>query len=178
MLKDEQIMTDVANGDLQQLSILFDRYHVRIFNFFYKMNYNKTLSEDLTQNVFERIIKYKHSYNGSNAFVPWIFRIARNVNADHHKSIKLKISDGIDLYKLDKVEDKIEDHQDQKTILKRAMKQLSEDYREVLLMTRFQGLQYSEVADILQCSESNVKVRVHRAIKALRREYLKLETIH
>lgn len=171
-------MIDVANGNLKQLSILFDRYYVRLYNFFYKMNYNKTLSEDLTQNVFERIIKYRHSYNGSSAFLPWIFRIARNVNADHHKGNKLKISDGVDVHQMEKVEEINDDESSQKTILKRAMSTISEDYREVLLMTRFQGLQYSEVATILQCSESNVKVRVHRAIKALRKEYLKLETIN
>lgn len=177
MMKDEQVMMAVANGDLSKLSILFDRYHVKLYNFFMKMNYDKTLSEDLTQNVFERIIKYKHSFNQANAFVPWMFRIARNVNTDYYRSRKLKLSDNIDMQQLDKPIEHEENLDIQKVILQRALNQLSDDYREVLLMTRFQGLQYSEVADVLQCSESNVKVRVHRAIKALRKEYLKLETI-
>ena len=178
MQNDEQIMMAVAGGDLRQLSVLFDRYHVRLYNFFYKMNYNQALSEDLTQNVFERIIKYKHSFDGSNAFIPWMFRIARNVNADHYKSVKLKISDNVEVHTLDRPEETGDDLDNQKTILKRAMSRLSDDYREVLLMTRFQGLKYIEVADVLQCTESNVKIRVHRAIKALRKEYLKLETIN
>ena len=177
MQNDEQIMMAVAGGDLKQLSVLFDKYNIRLYNFFYKMNYNQALSEDLTQNVFERMIKYKQSFDGNNAFIPWMFRIARNVNADHFKSIKLKMSSNIEVHELDRQEDAIDDLDSQKSLLKRAMKMLSEDYREVLLMTRFQGLQYREVADVLQCSESNVKTRVHRAIKALRKEYLKLETI-
>jgi len=177
MQNDEQIMMVVAAGDIQQLSVLFDRYHVRLYNFFYKMNYNQTLSEDLTQNVFERIIKYKKSFDGSNAFIPWMFRIARNVNADHFKSIKLKISDNVEVQQLNRPIENGHDLDTQKTILKRAMSKLSDDYREVLLMTRYQGLQYKEVADILHCTESNVKIRVHRAIKALRKEYLKIETV-
>jgi len=177
MQNDEQVMMDVANGDLKQLSVLFERYHKRLYNFFYKMNYNQALSEDLTQNVFERIIKYKKSFDGSNAFIPWMFRIARNVNADHFKNIKLKISDNVEVHTLDHHEEMIDDLDSQKTILKKAMSRLSDDYREVLLMTRFQGLRYIEVADVLQCSESNVKIRVHRAIKALRKEYLKIETV-
>jgi len=178
MQNDEQIMMAVADGDLRKLSVLFDKYNVRLYNFFYKMNYNQVLSEDLTQNVFERMIKYKHSFDGNNAFIPWMFRIARNVNADHFKSIKLKISSNIEVHDLDRPEELIDDQDSQKRLLKRALSKLSEDYREVLLMTRYQGLQYKEVADVLQCSESNVKTRVHRAIKALRKEYLKLETVN
>lgn len=176
MQNDEQVMMDVASGDIGKLSILFEKYHVRLYNFFYKMNYNQPLSEDLTQNVFERIIKYKSSFDGSNAFIPWMFRIARNVNADHFKSVKIKISDNVEVQQLDKVEESYDNLSDQKYLLKCAMSKLSDDYREVLLMTRFQGLKYSEVADVLQCTESNVKIRVYRAIKALRKEYSKLET--
>jgi len=177
MQNDEQIMIAVADGDIRKLSLLFDKYHIRLYNFFYKMNYNQALSEDLTQNVFERIIKYKKSFDGSNAFIPWMFRIARNVNADHFKRIKLKISNNVEVQELDHCEEVHDDLSNQKTLLKRAMSMLSEDYREVLLMTRYQGLLYAEVAEVLDCSESNVKTRVHRAIKALRKEYLKLETI-
>lgn len=177
MLKDEQIMMAVAQGDLKQLAILFDRYHVKLYNFFYKMNYNQALSEDLTQNVFERIIKYKHSFDNSSLFVAWMFRIARNVNADYYKKQKLKINKNIEVQEVDRVDDVPDSLEPQKRILKTAMSKLSDDYREVLLMTRYQGMQYSEVADVLQCTESNVKVRVHRAIKALRTEYKKLEII-
>lgn len=178
MQNDEEIMMAVAGGDLRKLSVLFDRYHIRLYNFFYKMNYDQALSEDLTQNVFERMIKYKTSFDGNNAFIPWMFRIARNVNADHYKSVKIKISDNVEVQQLDRPEETTDDLDSKKLILKRAMLKLSDDYREILLMTRFQGLKYTEVAEVLQCSESNIKTRVHRAIKALRKEYLKIETIN
>ena len=77
-LSDEEIMLQVANGKLELLTILFDRYHLRIFNFFNQMVSNKSVSEDLTQDVFFKIIKYRTSYNQGN-FAAWIFTISRNI---------------------------------------------------------------------------------------------------
>ena len=48
-LTDEELMLAVANEDLDMMSILFDRYHIRIYNFFNKMMQNKMISEDLSQ---------------------------------------------------------------------------------------------------------------------------------
>ena len=63
MIADENIMQSVSNGGIPQLATLFDRYHIRMYNYFRKMNHDKSLSEDLTQEVFERVIKYRESYN-------------------------------------------------------------------------------------------------------------------
>ena len=59
--------------------------------------------------------------------------------------------------------------------LEQAMQQLSAMQREILVMTRFQKMKYGEVAEILQCSEGAVKVKVHRALKRLRDIFFKME---
>jgi len=56
-LTDEELMIGVSNEKLDMLTVLFDRYHVRIFNFFNKMIHNRSVSEDLTQDVFYKVIK-------------------------------------------------------------------------------------------------------------------------
>lgn len=167
---DEQLMEQVSQGNLDKLSVLFDRYQVPLYNFFYRQNYNGAVSEDLTQTVFERILKYRQSYVPGMTFRSWIFQIARNAKTDYHKK-QQKISDFIEIENIEDCTATIvgsniaEEHLYQ---LDWAMAKLPAAHREILVMTRFQKMKYKEVAAILQCTEGAVKVKVHRAIKELR----------
>ncbi len=174
---DEQVMREVQEGQLNALSILFDRYQIPLYNFFYRQNYDGSLSEDLVQTVFERILKYRHSYDVNSTFRSWIYQIARNAKNDYYKSQK-RISDFIQPENLEMAIDSIENDLQQREDLQqleRAMAQLSNPEREVLILTRFQKIKYQEVANILHCSEGAVKVKVHRALKNLRNHFFDLE---
>jgi RNA polymerase sigma-70 factor (ECF subfamily) len=163
-------MKEVSEGHLEQLSLLFERYQIPLYNFFYQQNYDGQLSEDLVQTVFERILKYKNSYLPNMAFRAWIYQIARNVKADHYKK-QQRISDFIQPDDLEGLGNSVEVDltlQENLEQLKRAMALLPEAHKEVLIMTRFQKMRYADVAAILQCSEGAVKVKVHRAMKQLR----------
>jgi len=59
---DETIMQNIKNGELAGMSVLFERYHLRLFNFFLKMGLKREISQDLTQNLFYRLLKYRNSY--------------------------------------------------------------------------------------------------------------------
>ncbi|HMI62951.1 MAG TPA: sigma factor, partial [Puia sp.] len=61
-LSDEKIMLLVKDGHLSELTELFDRYHVPLYNFFLRLTVDKVISEDLTQNLFYRVIRYRQSY--------------------------------------------------------------------------------------------------------------------
>ncbi|MEJ7681884.1 MAG: sigma factor [Segetibacter sp.] len=61
-LSDENIMLKVKEGNLSELTVLFERYHVTLFNFFLKLTKDKAVSEDLTQTLFYRVIKYRQTY--------------------------------------------------------------------------------------------------------------------
>ena len=89
---DEQLMREVAHGDLDKLRFLFERHHVYLYNFLYKMSGDTTLSEDITQEVFYKIIKYRSSYKNGK-FVSWMFTIARNSLATHYTRDKNKHAD-------------------------------------------------------------------------------------
>lgn len=174
---DEQLMEQVSQEHLEALSLLFNRYQIPLYNFFYRQNYDGVLSEDLVQMVFERLLKYRQSFVASMTFRAWIYQIARNVRKDHFKK-RQRISDFIQPDDLEIETASIEttiSQQENLQQLEIAMQQLPDSQREILVMTRFQKMKYAEVADILQCSEGAVKVKVHRALKHLRNVFFKME---
>src|SRR5215218_9188376 len=77
-------MYRVKDGQLPELTQLFDRYSMPVYNFFLKLTMDAAASEDLTQNLFYRIIRYRHSFNAANgSFKAWMYQMARNLHADH-----------------------------------------------------------------------------------------------
>jgi len=176
-MTDETIMAAVRDGDLEQVAVLFDRYNKRIYNFLARMAFNREIAEDLTHDVFIRIIRYRASFREGSRFTPWIYQIARNVFADHYDAQKKKYGNTIDV---EKVMDTIPDDDDngameeKEELLHRSMALLNDEQRELLVLTRFQHLRYEEVATIMDTTVANVKVKVHRAIGKLREHYFQL----
>lgn len=180
-LTDNALMLKVKAGDLDKLGLLYERHKKRLFGFFYNMNGNVSISEDLVQNVFVRMLKYKHTFTGKGSFMAWMFRTARNVNYDHHRKHK-KENNQSDLasveYKLKDVQnfDFQMDKKDDESLLNRAMLKLPPEKREVLILSKFKEMKYSEVGEILGCSEGAAKVKAHRALNDLRTIFLQMET--
>jgi len=180
MYRDEQIMNFVQEGNFQQMGELYNRHYKRIYNFFRKMQLEQSISEDLTQNTFERVMKYKDSFKQDSQFVPWLYRIASNVKNDHYRGQKLKIAGEVneevyrnkDVYKM---ENSSED--EQKDRLKLAMKKLTTDQQQLIWMAKYEGMKYEEVAQIMDLTISNVKVKIHRAIKDLRNIYIEMQEV-
>lgn len=172
-------MLKVKNGDLDKLGLLFERYNRPLFGFLFHMTGQRELSEDLVQNVFYRILKYKHTFRGDGEFKTWMYHMARNVVNDNGRSLKRTIRH----QELTEVSDNIgggtaADESIQKkqelATLKTAMANLSEESREVLILSKFQELKYNEIAQIMDITEGAVKVRVHRAISQLKNMYLQI----
>ena len=100
-LSDEIYMHRVRNGDISELAVLFERYHIRIYNLFLKLTHDTTVSQDLTQNLFQRIIKYRHSFRDDSIFKPWVYRMARNIHIDHCNERKRMDSRAVNLEQYD-----------------------------------------------------------------------------
>ncbi len=176
---DNALMIKVKDGDLSKLGLLFERYKKPLFGFFYGMNKDPELSEDLVQNVFFRILKYRYLFRGDGDFKTWMFHIARNVSNDHFRKIKWKGKDD-----LDKWQDRLSNHNNRQLELQQdeelqllsvALERLPEDKREIILLSKFHDKKYREIGEILGCSEGAVKVKVFRALQELREVYKKLE---
>ena len=170
-------MEKVQEDDLDQLVHLFDRYQKALYNFFIRLGSGTDDSDDLVQNLFVRIMKYRKSYKRDHSFKTWLYQMARNLYYDHYRK-EIKIRDAF--MKVEDLRDgemgqnesysEIEEKEEK---LRLALEQLPEDKREVLILSRFQGMKYEEIADITNTSVSNVKVKAHRAISNLREIYFK-----
>ena len=170
-ITDEEIMLKVAEGDLDQLRHLFDRYHLRIYNFFQKMVRNQAVSEDLTQDVFAKVIRYRSSYKQGN-FAAWIFTIARNIFSSYYQKQKKERSHLINEEITDSGEVLVtEGNEEELSHLQRALLKLNPSERELIIMHRFQEIKYEQIAEIIGSSQGAVKVKVHRAIKKLKEIY-------
>lgn len=174
-------MLKVKAGDLDKMGLLYERHKKRLFGFFYNMNRNASLSEDLVQNVFVRMLKYKHTYTGEGSFTAWMFRTARNVNFDYYRSSKIafhKSEIASVAYKLED-SDTIEKEMQQKediSVLQQAMQLLTPEKREILVLSKLKEMKFKQISKILGCTEGAAKVKAHRALKELRTIFLQLET--
>lgn len=176
VLTDKEVMIAVHDGDIDRISILYERYHRSLFNFFHKLTFNKQASEDLVQDVFLRLIRFRNTYKVKGAFTPWMFKIAYNGYCDYKKESDLqkRIDGNPDTFTdTDKLDDVVENKEDC-TLLKRSLLQLNDEDRELLIMIAYQKMKYREIAGIVNCSTGTVKTRVFRAIKKLRKIYLKI----
>lgn len=165
-------MLKVRSGNLDKLGLLFERYNRKLFRYFYRLTYRRDLSEDLVQGVFERIIKYRHTYESTDAFSTWIYRIARNLHVDHYrKNGKVHHKDDnfdFDALKAEPEEEIFNQPERELELLTMALNRLDPVKKETLVLSRFQGFKYKEIAAIMDCSESAVKVRIYRAINDLK----------
>ncbi|HXB45381.1 MAG TPA: RNA polymerase sigma factor [Puia sp.] len=178
-LSDNALMLKVKEDDFDKMALLFERYHRALFGFLFKMTKQKQSSEDLVQNVFFRMLKYRNTFTGVGEFKTWMYHLARNVLHDYFKQIKRSeaqydIRDFEDRMGAHELADlQIERKQELKT-LEMALENLSEENRELLILCRYQELKYNEIAEILNITEGAVKVRVHRALGQLKSNYLKI----
>ena len=171
---DKAIMLKVKAGEIEKLGLLFERYNQSLYGFFYRKTREQPLSEDLVQSVFERMLRYRTTYTGDGPFTTWMYRIARNAHIDHYRKEKRRKEDEI----LDEeriageTPSGVGEHDlrtRRKFILELALDKLDEDKKEVVLLSRFEGLRYQEIAEILEISESAVKVRMFRAMNELKK---------
>lgn len=174
-------MLQVKSGQLDQLGLLFERHHRGLYGFFYRLTSDGDASEDLVQNVFLRIMKYRHTYQGEGKFTTWMYHMARNLFADYYKKQKRmgykEDVETTDRYFKDEVNaESSRIQREEIDLLQRAMDQLPLDKKEILVLSKFQEMRYRDIAELLDLTESAVKVRIFRALKALREVYEKLET--
>ena len=167
-------MHDVANGNLDAMSHLFERYHKRLFNFFFQIKSDRAVCEDMTQTAFYKAMRYRTSYKGGQ-FVLWIFKIARNVFSDHYQKSKRTLNNvDIDLVTHKNEDNKIDKTQDVQH-LHNALNRLNIEEKQLIIMNRLQGIKYDRIAEIIGSSEGAVKVKAHPIIKKIKTVYF--ETI-
>ena len=170
-------MRAVRDGDVGRLGILFERYHLPLFDFLSRMTGNPGVAEDLVQDVFVRVLKYRATFRDEGRFDTWLYRIARNARADYFKSRRPSESIEESAMEIAQPGDGPADVvQREREIarLRRALLLLREDKRELIVLARYRAMKHEQIADLLGIQVGAVKVRLHRAVLELRDIFLKL----
>lgn len=176
------LMMAVRAGDLDGLGTLFSEYHGALIGYFRRMGRSLETSEDLAQETFWRILKYRKSYDKKRPFRAWMYQIARNVMYDEAKR-SIRRSQFIEEGKQEEtelfarsesnVEAEVE-RDEQKDLLKQALAKMPEEKRELIVLCRFEEMPYAEIAGIFGCSVGALKVRLFRALQELKEVYLRI----
>jgi len=178
-LTDNALMIKVKSGELEKLGLLYERYKKRLFGFFYQINKDASLSEDLVQNVFVRVMKYRSTYKEDSHFITWLFKIARNVNYDHfRKSGQKKHLSLNDVYDVPSTAASADDQintVEYSDLLEKALLKLPVEKREILVLSKYKELKYKEIGEIINCSEVAARTKAHRAMAELRKVFLELD---
>jgi RNA polymerase sigma factor (sigma-70 family) len=182
-ITDNAVMAEVSSGQVTRLAVLFERHHRALFRYFVSMNGNREAAEDLVQDVFFRMLRYRTSYDPAQSFTAWMYQIARNAGVDQVRKRRATEVVDIDAFAERRAElvsaapgpEESASRGQDLALLRRAMDQLPEDKREILVLSRFQGMKHEDIAEVLGCQVGTVKVRVYRAIRALEQIYFALE---
>ncbi|HQL48451.1 MAG TPA: RNA polymerase sigma factor [Holophaga sp.] len=167
-------MAQVAAGQPEAMTGLFERHHRPLYGFLLRMTGHPAAAEDLVQEAFLRVLRHAATFDARSPFRPWLYRIARNLLADHHSRRGREPLAPLEAAELhDEGADPhahAEARQDHAR-LETALARLSFEQRELLLLSRDPDLSYTELAALYGCSAGALKVRVHRALQALRAQF-------
>lgn len=176
-LTDDAVMLEVKDGRIERLAVLFERHHLQLFNFFLRLTGSRPTSEDLVQEVFIRLLKYRQTYRGEDRFISWMYRIAHNAHIDHMRRHR-------EAFPLDEQFEEVPNPEtgpeerigrdEEVALVSQALSHLPQDKRKVLVLSRFENLKYREIAELLDCPVGTVKATVHRAVKELGEIYARL----
>ncbi len=178
---DEELMSGVRQGDLRGLGQLFERHHVHLYNFVLRLTGDRPHSEDLVQEVFFRILRYRQTYRDGTSFTTWMYQIARNARVDALRKKRPEI--GVELETISPADGRPTpaaraESTQQEELLRRSLALLPEEKRELLVLSRYQNLRHEQIAELLHCEVSTVKVRVFRAVQELKKIFNSLQVEH
>src|SRR5690349_1740827 len=181
---DAALMAAIQSGELEAFNALVGRHQRSLINFFYHLCWDRQTSEDCAQEVFLRVYSHRESYEPSAKFTTFLFRIARNLWIDrvrsaavHGKPLSLESSgsgqgEGRSLQErvASKVPSPVEilAREEQQDALRRAIVQLPEEQKAVVILSEIQGLKYQDIGEILGVPVGTVKSRMHTAMDKLK----------
>ncbi len=165
-------------GEKSGLQFLYERHGERVFRTCYRILGERTAAEDITQEVFIRVVQKMHSFNGRSSFSTWIYRISVNQSLNalkKHRSREFMQSGDFDENTLAKDPDtnspeRILAAKEKKEDIQNLLQRLKPDHRTVLVLKEIEGLGYSEIADVLKVPIGTVMSRLSRG----RQEFKKM----
>ena len=161
-----------------QIDNIYHRYYLEVYRFLMCFSGNQNDAEDLTQEVFIRVLNNLSNINSIVNIKTWIFSIAKHVAIDHYRKRRFSslFTDGFfkNLVSTEKEPNELIEQNEMKRLVHGAISKLKPNYRAVVILRGINEFSIKETSEILQCRESKVKVDYHRALKELKKK-LKLD---
>ena len=171
---DEELMLALRDGELSAFDALFRRHYEPVRALCARIAASPSVGDDLAQDTFLRVLRHRGTFRGDARFTTWTYRIARNVCLEYlgrsarDRRIAERWFAEADTSSSDASGGEAE-------VLAAAMRALTREQREVLVLCRYHDLPFAEIGEILGCTAGAARVRAHRALAALRDAYLALE---
>jgi RNA polymerase sigma-70 factor, ECF subfamily len=172
MATDEELFRDWQSGEASALTTLVQRYHAPLVAHLYRLLGDAQQAEDLAQDTFFRLVRHARSYRYPQPFLPWFYRIARNLALTYQQSAYQR-----HVNREAELPETLSDEADPQTWIERqerhadllkALAHLSLEQREVLSLRFGQGLSVNETAEVLEVPAGTVKSRTFSALRLLR----------
>ena len=166
---DEVLMQRHVAGDKTAFEALFRRYASRLHGLFLRSAGTRDLAADLVQKTFMHVHRARADFQQGRPFRPWLYTIALNVRREEarKRARSREVPVSVDDVREPSVEPDAKTATDR--LVQRALGQLNDGQREVILLHWYEGLSFPEIAEMLGATVSAVKVRAHRAYGELRR---------
>lgn len=177
-LQDELRLIEAAKQDPARFAPLYNKYYKQIFNYIYQRMDCRDTACDVTSNVFLKAMSNLASYQFKGVpFSSWLYRIAHNEVMQLFRSQKDKRAINADISDLRNICEENEEPFFEEYIpaLKKLIVSLDEEEIQLLELRYFEKRPFKEIADILDITETNAKVRMHRIIEKLKKHIIKLK---
>lgn len=164
------LIESAQSGDVGAISELYDRYASMILRYLIARVYEREMAQDLTQEVFIRIIKGigQFTYRDEKSFLGWLYTIAGNVLNSYHRRKQVLATpldqqvEIVDVRRSDDVRMVFD-----RIVLQQAIEQLTQDQRQVLMLRFFADMTNNEIATALNRTEGAIKALQYRALQSL-----------
>ena len=172
MKTDLDLLGMVRRGDPDGATALFEKYSAPLLRFADRMLSNRSEAEEVTQEVFLKMITRVEQYDGRAAVSSWLYAITANACRDRLRRSKRAVVVPIEAVAETPgnekgAETRIQERQ-RRAAVRRALDRLSEEQREALILARYHGMPYAEIARVLEITEGAVKTRIFRAVETLK----------
>jgi len=176
---DADLMSQVSKGDVPSFDLLHAKYRRPIINFLFRIVHDRSVAEELTQEVFLRVFRSRGSYVRTAKFTTWLFRIAlhralswrrdgKKARSDQRLDEVTPNSPAIQLADKNPTIEQSMLAESRRGEVRDAIATLPKKQRAAVLMHKYEEMEYSLIAKALSCSESAVKSLVCRAYASLR----------
>ena len=160
------------NGDMESFEQLVIEYKDALIYFISRYVKDMAAAEDLAQDTFVEILLHKERYNFKTSFKTYLFTIGRNKAVDYirkYERVSL-VEEYPDMASDEKLSEERVVREEEKQALYEAINRLKWEYQKVLYLIDLEELSYAQAAEIMDKSESQIKILIFRARKALRKE--------